>query len=266
MPITIDAVSKLYETREGTQITALDKVSTRIEDGQFVSMVGPSGCGKSTLLSLIAGLTDVTYGTISGIEESAGSAHSRPSVIFQHALLLPWRTVLENVLLPSEVGGEHRGAHGSKQELTERARELLRLVGLEGFENRYPRELSGGMQQRVSIARGMLLDSHLMLFDEPFSALDEFTREQMHEMLLRIWEQKGFTAVFVTHNIPESIYLSDTILVMTPRPGRLAEEIEVTLPRPRHPGMHGTAEFADLVGRVRRVMDEYWQGVEGGRR
>lgn len=257
MTIVIENATKVYQTRSGTDVLALDSISTTIERNEFVSLVGPSGCGKSTLLSVLAGLDGLTEGSVLGLQEAAGRAN-KPGVIFQQALLLPWRTILRNVMMPSQVGGHQAKRSRDAKDWEALARDLLATVGLSGFEDRYPRELSGGMQQRAAIARGMLMESELMLFDEPFSALDEFTREQMHIMLQEVWLAKPFTAVFVTHNIPEAIFLSDRILVMTPRPGRVAAEVTIDLPRPRRTELLGSPEFADHVAEVRRVMDLHW--------
>jgi NitT/TauT family transport system ATP-binding protein len=263
MTIVLENVGKIYETRQGAEVVALQDISTRIEDGEFVTLVGPSGCGKSTLLSILAELDDTTSGTVEGLAHARGNARN-PGVIFQHALLLPWRTVLQNVMLPSQVGG--RGVRKSREDTARwraTALELIDMVGLSGFENRYPRELSGGMQQRAAIARGMLMSSTLMLFDEPFSALDEFTREQMHLTLQQVWMKKPFTAVFVTHNIHEAIFLSDRVYVMTPRPGRVAAEVPIDLPRPRTHDLLGSNEFARHVALIRDTMDEHWDRQGG---
>lgn len=232
----------------------MEEVTTTIHDGEFVTLIGPSGCGKSTLLSLLAGLDEPTSGEIAFTGRSEMAPGSKPGLLFQQPVLLPWRTALENVVLPSEVG---QGA-GDKATVEQRAKDLLALVGLSGFEHKYPWELSGGMQQRVAIARGLLRDSHVLLFDEPFSALDEFTREQMNQELLEIWRRKEFTTVFVTHNIFEAAFLSDRVFVMTPRPGKVAADIRIDLPRPRRPELLGTPEFARAVGELRAVMDEHW--------
>lgn len=256
MTLEIDGVSKVYTTREGQPVNALEQFSTSIEDGEFITLIGPSGCGKSTLLSLIAGLDDPTTGTIRFTGASELPGKSKPGMLFQQPILLPWRTALENVLLPAEVGPAKGFLKGDA--LKQRARELLGLVGLAGFEEKYPWELSGGMQQRVAIARGLLRDTKVLLFDEPFSALDEFTRDQMNLQLLDIWGSQKFTVVFVTHNIFEAVFLSDRVFVMTPRPGRVAGEVKIDLPRPRGLDLMATPEFAHHVGLLREVMDEHW--------
>lgn len=257
MPIELDGVAKTYHTLEGQAVVALEEVTTSISDGEFVTLIGPSGCGKSTLLSLLAGLDESTSGSIRFTGASALAPGSKPGILFQQPILLPWRTALENVLLPAEVG---LGA-GEPASVEQRAHALLSLVGLEGFEKKYPWELSGGMQQRVAIARGLLRDSHVLLFDEPFSALDEFTREQMNLELLDIWSREKFAVVFVTHNVFEAVFLSDRVFVMTPRPGKLAGIVDISLDRPRRPEMLASPEFARHVGLLRQVMDEHWAMV-----
>ncbi|MPZ54877.1 MAG: ATP-binding cassette domain-containing protein, partial [Acidimicrobiia bacterium] len=176
---------------------------------------------------------------------------------FQKPVLLPWKTAFQNVLMPAELGDDPP-ARANGESLRSRAHDLLELVGLNQFEEKYPWELSGGMQQRVAIARALLLETEVLCMDEPFAALDEFTREQMHLELLKLWEQQGFTGVFVTHNIYESAFLSDRVLVMTPRPGRITAEVTIDLPRPRTKKMIGTPGFTDNIRRIRDVMEEYW--------
>lgn len=258
MDVTIRDLGKVYSSRGGEDVAALDGVNADIDSGEFVTLVGPSGCGKSTLLDILAGLIPQTSGSVSfgtGGAESTGS--TRVGLVFQKPVLLPWRTALENVYLPAQLGAEPPGRSEGNQ-LRERADELLDLVGLGHFAQKYPWELSGGMQQRVSIARALLLDAEVMCMDEPFAALDEFTREQMHVELLQVWERQGFTGIFVTHNIFESAFLSDRVLVMTPRPGRVVAEVSIDLPRPRHKEMIGTAGFGENVRRIRDVMSEHW--------
>lgn len=259
MKIEVSDLGKIYSSRGGEDVVALEGVSTSIKGGDFVSVIGPSGCGKSTFLDILAGLTPKTSGDVlyDGEKPTNGRATRHVGVVFQKPVLLPWRTTLANVLMPGELGKEPplrtRG-----DELRSHARELLELVGLEQFGEKYPWELSGGMQQRVAIARALLLETEVMCMDEPFAALDEFTREQMHLELLRLWQQQGFTAVFVTHNIFESAFLSNRVLVMTPRPGRIVAEVEIDLPRPRTRDMIGSAGFTDNVRRIREAMVEHW--------
>ncbi|MDH3250383.1 MAG: ABC transporter ATP-binding protein [Acidimicrobiia bacterium] len=259
MEIDIRDLGKVYSSSRGESVVALDGVTTSIAAGDFVSLVGPSGCGKSTMLDIVAGLIPRTTGEVlfNGVAAPNGVTSKGVGLVFQKPVLLPWRTTLENVFLPAQLGedpvGKERGL-----ELKERALELLDLVGLEQFSEKYPWELSGGMQQRVAIARALLLEAEIMCLDEPFAALDEFTREQMHEELLRIWKQQGFTAIFVTHNIFEAAFLSNRVLVMTPRPGKVVAEVEIDLPRPRSTDIIGTAGFTDNVRKVREAMAEHW--------
>lgn len=258
MEVHVRDLQKTYVTRTGEQIVALQDVSAEIGSGQFVSLVGPSGCGKSTMLDIVSGLTPRSGGevTIGGRSVSEGDS-DQVGLIFQKPVLLPWRTALENVYLPAQLGTEPPGRkHGRL--LRQRARELLDLVELGPFAEKYPWELSGGMQQRVSIARALLLEASVMCMDEPFAALDEFTREQMHLELLKLWHAQGFTAIFVTHNIFEAVFLSDRVLVMTPRPGRVVAEVDVDLPRPRNSEMIGSDRFGENVRAVRGAMQEHW--------
>lgn len=260
MEVTIRDLGKVYSSQAGGEVIALDGVTMSIRSGDFVTLVGPSGCGKSTLLDIVAGLIPKTSGevTIDGIAVE-GTSSSRVGLVFQKAVLLPWRTAIENVCLPAQLGVD-RPSKLQGDELRGRAHELLDLVGLDHFAEKYPWELSGGMQQRVAIARALLLETKVMCMDEPFAALDEFTREQMHVELLRLWERQGFTTIFVTHNIFESAFLSDRVLVMTPSPGKVVAEVAIDLPRPRTKEMIGTAGFTDNVRRIRDAMAEHWTG------
>jgi len=256
--VSIRDLGKVYPGRGGGDVVALQGVNTIIGSGEFVTLVGPSGCGKSTLLDIVCGLIPETTGSVvfgDGDGDQAGPR--RVGLVFQKPVLLPWRTALENVYLPAQLGPEP-AAQTQAEALLQRARELLELVGLSGFEAKYPWELSGGMQQRVSIARALLLDAEVMCMDEPFAALDEFSREQMNIELLRIWERRGFTGIFVTHNIFESAFLSTRVLVMAPRPGKVVGEVPIELPRPRTKETIGTAGFAESVRRIRDVMAEHW--------
>jgi len=242
--ISVDRLSMTYPSRSGP-VTALDDIRFDINSGDFVSIVGPSGCGKSTLLRILCGLLSATSGSAS----LRGTVIAGPSrdvgVVFQAPVLFPWRTVLRNVMLPVDVQRRDRG------DAAARARELLETVGLAGFEERYPWELSGGMQQRVSIARALINDPAILLMDEPFGALDAMTREQMNEELQRIWLERHKTVLFITHSIPEAVFLSDRVLVMTPRPGRIADDVRVDLPRPRSLEVMTTSEFGSAVKRIR---------------
>ncbi len=242
--IAARGLSKLYATRDG-HVPALERISFSIGEGEFVAVVGPSGCGKSTLLKILAGLLPPSEGEallrgsrITGPRRDIG-------VVFQSPVLLPWRTVLDNVLLPVDVQRLGRELHLQK------ALDLLALVGLEGFERRYPWELSGGMQQRVAITRALIHDPAMLLMDEPFGALDAMTREHMNLELQRIWLERKKTVLFITHSIPEAVFLGDRVLVMTPRPGRIVENRPVPLPRPRSLDQMNTPEFGTHVRQIR---------------
>lgn len=210
-------------------------------------MLGPSGCGKTTLLRIIADLLTPTQGTITVGGESPHAARlkQRYGIVFQSPTLCDWRTAKKNIMLPLEI------MHVPKAERSERADKMLELVGLSDFANHYPNQLSGGMQQRVGIARALAIRPEILLMDEPFSALDEFTREKLHVDLLKIWRKTNKTIVFVTHNIQESVFLSDRVCVLSPHPGRLSAVVDITLPRPRTMEMKNTPEFTELVAKVR---------------
>ena len=227
-------------------VSVLQTLNLDVAEGEFIVLLGPSGCGKSTLLKILAGLFPPSGGEAS----LRGTAITGPrrdiGVVFQSPVLFPWRSVLQNVMLPAEVQRLGRAQH----ERT--ALDLLALVGLGGFEHRYPWELSGGMQQRVAIVRALIHDPAMLLMDEPFGALDAMTREQMNLELQRIWLERRKTVVFITHSIPEAVFLADRLLVMTPRPGRIAETVAVDMPRPRSLEVMNTAEFGSFVGRIRR--------------
>jgi len=225
--IRLDAVGKTYRTRRGDLVRAVEDVTLHVQNNEFVTLVGPSGCGKSTLLKLVAGLTPATRGTITIRDEPVREPFPDVGFVFQQPVLLPWRSVLDNVLFSVEMLGLE------PRQYRKPALDLLELTGLSGFETKYPRELSGGMQQRVAICRALLPDPSLLLMDEPFGALDAMTREEMSLELLRIWEERRKTILFVTHSIPEAILLADRVVVMTPRPGRVARILDVHLPRPR---------------------------------
>jgi NitT/TauT family transport system ATP-binding protein len=245
--IDIRGLNKVYET-QGQPVVALKNVDLQIRQGEFVSFVGPSGCGKSTLLNIIGGLLDRTDGNVQFRGENQSAPRREIGMMFQTPVLFAWRTVLENILLPIEVFGFR------KNDYRDRALELVDLVGLKGFERAYPRQLSGGMQQRVSLSRVLVYDPEVLLLDEPFGALDEFTRETMNLELLRIWGGSGKTVLFVTHNINEAVFLSDRVVVMTPRPGRVARVIEIKLPRPRSREHMRLPEFAEHVFEVRELL------------
>jgi NitT/TauT family transport system ATP-binding protein len=225
--IRLDRVAKTYRTRRGDLVHALEDISLEVGDTEFVTLVGASGCGKSTLLKLVAGLTPATRGSIRIRDTEVREPFPDVGFVFQQPVLLPWRSVLDNVLFSVEMLGLE------PRQYRKQAGDLLELTGLAGFETKYPRELSGGMQQRVAICRALLPDPSLLLMDEPFGALDAMTREEMSLELLRIWDERRKTILFVTHSIPEAILLADRVVVMTPRPGRIARILSVDLPRPR---------------------------------
>jgi len=247
------AVDDLSMTFRGAQaVRALERVSLSIQPGEFVSLIGPSGCGKSTLLRLIGDLLPPTSGTITVNGKTPRQARlSREyGIVFQQPVLYEWRTVMQNVQLPLEV------MRVARSEQRERANALLELVGLAEFAQRYPWELSGGMQQRVSIARALSFRPSVLLMDEPFGALDEMTRERLNRELLNIWSETQTTIVFVTHSVAEAVFLSDRIVVMSPRPGRVEVVLDVDLPRPRDSETRNAPAFFDLVAEVRHHLRE----------
>jgi NitT/TauT family transport system ATP-binding protein len=246
--IELHNVSRSFRSRDGDEILALEDVSLAIGRNEFVTLVGPSGCGKSTLLRIVAGLILPTGGVAAIDGEAIRAPRDETGMVFQSPTLLPWASVLDNVLFPLRMMG--RMARDS----AERARELIRLVGLEGFEQKSPRELSGGMQQRVAICRALIHEPQVLLMDEPFGALDALTREEMTLELLRIWETRPKTIVFVTHSIPEAVLLADRVVVMSARPGRIAEIIDVPLERPRSFDSEGQPEFQRRTHRIRELI------------
>ena len=246
--IAVRHLSKRFGT-SAAPVVALSDIDFNINEGELVVVVGPSGCGKSTLLRILAGL----------LPQSDGEAflHGTPilgprrdiGVVFQSPVLFPWRSVLGNCLLPVDVQGLGR------EKMRARAMDLLRLVGLQGFEHRFPWELSGGMQQRVALVRALIHDPALLLMDEPFGALDAMTRESMNMELQRIWMERRKTVLFITHSIGEAVYLADRVLVMTPRPGRILDELRIDLPRPRGLDVMNTPEFGAYVRRIRIALN-----------
>ena len=246
--IRVDHLSQVFHSRDGGSVVALYDVSLEVGRNEFVSLVGPSGCGKSTMLRLLAGLIAPTRGLL----EIEGAPVTEPrrdiGIVFQSPTLLPWADIADNVLFPLRLMRE------STPDSRARANSLLELVGLEGFESRYPRELSGGMQQRAAICRALIHDPAVLLMDEPFGALDALTREVMSMELLRIWTENPKTIVFVTHSITEAVMLSDRVIVMSPRPGRISEVIDVPLERPRTFAMESRSEFQDCTQRIRRLI------------
>jgi len=235
----------------GETVTALEGANFDIRAGEFISLVGPSGCGKSTLLRLVAGLIEKTSGDVKVNDDLVTKPRTDIGMMFQKAVLLDWRTAIENVLLPSEM------KHRITQEDKDKAMASLELVGLKGFEFHFPKQLSGGMQQRVALARLIQTGADIMLMDEPFGALDEFTRERLNVELMRIVGELKATTLFVTHNIQEAIYLADRVMVMTPRPGKIAEIIEVEFERPRDISIQTSREFNIIIEQVRDTLGSH---------
>jgi len=246
--IHLAGVRKTYR-KGNTEFLAISDASFDVMPGELVALVGPSGCGKTTLLKILAGLHTHDEGTVRiGSEGSPFDPSRDIGMVFQQPLLLKWRRILENVLLPTEILGLPRG------ESRERARALLALVGLAGFEDKYPYELSGGMQQRAAIARALVHDPRLVLMDEPFGALDALTREKMNLELLRIWKEAGKTILFVTHGIPEAVFLGTRVVVFTAGPARMADNFEIDLPRPRTLDLKTSERFGEYTRRIYRLL------------
>jgi NitT/TauT family transport system ATP-binding protein len=246
--IVLDRVAKSFATRAGDTVAALGDVSLEIRPNELVCLVGPSGCGKSTLLRLVAGLLAPSAGTVTIGGTAVTEPRADTGIVFQAPTLLPWATVLDNVLFPVDMMGRLDNAARA------RARALLDLVGLAGFEGKYPRELSGGMQQRAGICRALVHDPDILLMDEPFGALDALTREELTIEVLRIWAEQPKTILFVTHSIPEAVLLADRVVVLSARPGRIAEIVEVALPRPRDFAMEARHEFQSATQRIRALI------------
>ena len=246
--LSVDGVSVIYKTARGSH-TAADNVSMKMEPGEFVSILGPSGCGKSTLLGVVAGLLPASGGNISVFGEAVSGPRKDIGVVFQQATLLPWLNVLDNILIPV------RALRRKDRDYEKRAHELLELVGLTKFAKYFPNELSGGMQQRVGIARALIHDPSLLLMDEPFAALDAMTRERMSLELQDIWRASGKSVLFITHSIPEAVFLSSRVLIMSSSPGRFVKEVTIELPRPRTTDTMSTGEYAALCGGIRKRFD-----------
>jgi NitT/TauT family transport system ATP-binding protein len=248
--VSCEGVSVRFTSERGT-VTALQNIDLAIARGSFLTLLGPSGCGKSTLLRVMADLVAPTSGRVSVLGGTSQAARESRQIgfVFQDPALLAWRTVFDNVSLPLQVGGG-KALPGARS-----PEELLSLVGLSGWEKAYPHELSGGMRQRVAIARALVSGPRLLLMDEPFGALDEITRDRLNEELLQLWETTGTTIVFVTHSIYEAAFLGQSVLLLAARPGRVREQVPVTLPMPRRLAQRETPEFVSLAGHLRRVLE-----------
>ncbi len=244
--VSAEKLSLTFQTNDGP-VHALSDVDLNIDKGEFVSFIGPSGCGKTTFLRVIADLEQPTGGeiTVNGVSPEQARLDRAYGYVFQAAGLYPWRTIAKNIALPLEIMGIGKG------ERNERIERVLELVDLKGFGKKFPWQLSGGMQQRASIARALAFDADLLLMDEPFGALDEIVRDHLNEQLLQLWDRTNKTICFVTHSIPEAVYLSTKIVVMSPRPGRVTDVIESTLPKERPLDIRESQEFLDIAHRVR---------------
>jgi NitT/TauT family transport system ATP-binding protein len=250
--ILIENLGVQFPDKDGGEpVTALQNVNLEIKQGEFVCLVGPSGCGKTTLLRTVADLQQPTSGkiTVRGQSPREIRLQKKYGIVFQSPVLYDWRTVRRNVCMPMELMGL------PKKYRTETVTEMLELVGLYDFGKKYPHELSGGMQQRVGIARALAIKPEILLMDEPFSALDEFTKEKLNEDLLTIWSKTNKTILFVTHNISEAVFLSDRVVVLSPHPGRVSAVVDITIPRPRTLAVKNTAEFNQLVTKVRNSFE-----------
>ena len=245
--ITVENACKTFAGDRGV-VQALDGFNLSVAEGELVSIVGPSGCGKSTLLWAMAALWPLTEGKITVNGQQVVEPRREIGMVFQTSNLLPWRNLLQNIRFPFEIMREDPGKY------RERIDDLIEITALKGFERHYPGELSGGMQQRASIVRALAYDPRVLLMDEPFGALDAFTRDEMNLMLLNIWEQSHKTIVFVTHQIPEAVYLSDRVYVMTPRPGRNSKIYDIDLPRPRPLSVTADPHFFEIVAEIKQTI------------
>lgn len=246
--VKAEGVTKRFGSGD-KEMVALSGLNLEVQEGEFLSLLGPSGCGKSTALNIMGGLLTATEGTITFGGEPMTEPSRQIGMMFQQAVMFPWRTTLQNVLLPVEIFGEN------KKDYIAKADELLEMVGIREFRDSYPWQLSGGMQQRAALCRVLLHDPKLLLLDEPFGALDEFTREAMNQELLRLQAYSNSTAVLVTHNITEAVFMSDRVAVMSARPGRLVGILEIPFDRPRMPELQTTTEFVKLVAEARRMLE-----------
>jgi NitT/TauT family transport system ATP-binding protein len=243
--VDVRSVSKVYASERGP-VNALQKFSMTVEEGDFVAIVGPSGCGKTTLLWGLTGLHPFTAGEALMLGTPIQKPRQDIGIIFQQANLLPWRTLIQNITFPLEIMRENLARY------RERVKQLIASVQLDGFENHFPRELSGGMQQRASIVRALSFDPKILLMDEPFGSLDAYTRDEMDTLILGIWKETRKTIVFVTHRIEEAVYLANTVYVMTPRPGTNSAVFHIDLPRPRPPGITMERKYFEIVAEIKR--------------
>lgn len=246
--VGIEDATKHYQTSTGVT-HALEGVSFDVREGELVCLLGPSGCGKTTLLWSMAGLHSLTRGKITIDGEAVTKPHPQTAMMFQEANLLPWRNLTRNINLPFEIKGQKPADH------QDRIQGLLKRVGLAGFEHKFPRELSGGMQQRASIVRSLAVDPSILLMDEPFGALDAFTRDEMNLLIQQIWMETHKTVIFITHNIAEAIFLADRIFVLSPRPGRLSRIFEIDFPRPRQIDLITRPDFIELLVEIKKSID-----------
>ena len=248
--VSVKGLDKTYQLPKGDTVSAIRQIDLQLRRGEFVSVVGPSGCGKSTLLKCIAGITEISGGTIHVDGERVTKPPDNMAIVFQRDILLDWRTAIENVLFPIEIKGYH------KEEWVDRARELFALIGLAGYENRQPWELSGGQRQRVAICRALIQEPKLLLMDEPFGALDALTRDELNLELQRLWMNTHKTVLFITHSISEAVLLSNQVVVMASDPGRILETIFIDLPRPRSLDTRETPEFGHYAKHIRRLFEK----------
>jgi NitT/TauT family transport system ATP-binding protein len=255
--LVVEEVTKRFETPDGV-LTAVDRLSLDVAPGEFLAVIGPSGCGKSTLFNMIGGLTDGYEGRVAVAGETVSGPHRSIGMVFQEESTFPWRTVIDNVSFPLEIAGVAR------RERLERARHFISLVGLDGFERRYPAELSGGMRQRVSLARSLASEPKILLMDEPFASLDEQTRLLLGDKILQIQQTLQQTTLLITHNITEAVQLADRVLVMTYRPGRVKRIVAIDLPRPRTSEIVGSEAFGRYVAQIwSDLREEASRGMRG---
>ena len=247
--ISVNNLNKIYTKKKSSATHALSDINFNIKKGEFVSILGPSGCGKTTLLNILAGLLSKSAGSAKIAGREVLKPLKEVGMVFQAPTLLPWRTIKENIMVPVEVQKLDKSYH------SKRADELIKMVGLVGFEDKYPHELSGGMQQRAGICRALVHEPAVLLMDEPFGALDALTREYMNLELLRIWKDSGQTIVFVTHSITEAVFLSDRVIVLSPRPGRIAEIVDIPIKRPRDLSALASDETGMYVKRIRKYFN-----------